>query len=161
MADLWQFEFIDNTRQQEEKISGTIEDTISSGINDVVKKGQTTKKTFASEFAKKIEDDTIKNVMISPLNSLTGGLATPIYRTAKRIISGSSVAGALGTFGATLGIMAVQAGIEHLQNRVKQVEEQVSQLNNTDNVLLRAGAVSNATYYSRNFLGIKKTTNRS
>ena len=163
MAEVWQFQFIDNTSQQEEAIPSGINDVLGSGVSEKPNKSKDnkSKKTFSSEFTKKIEDDTIKDVLISPLNTVTGGLASPIYRTAKRIASGAAVGATLGAFGATLAIMAVQKGIDHLQNRIKEVEEEVARLNNADNVLIRSGSVSTANYYSRNFLGIKKTTNRS
>lgn len=163
--ETWQLEFIDSTSGKDEAIPSGVGDVLGSGVGEKNKKNKDKnlkdKKTFAGEFTKKIEDDTIKDVLISPLNTITGGFASPIYRTAKRLASGAAVGATLGAFGATLAIMAVQKGLEHLQNRVKEVEEEVSKLNNTDNVLIRAGAVSKATYYSRNFLGIKKTTDRS
>ena len=67
----------------------------------------------------------------------------------------------LGTFAVNVGFLALQKGIDALQTRMANLEKQAQTMNNKDNALLRAGSVSQATYYSANlFTGIKKTTNR-
>lgn len=161
----WQLEFIDSTSQTTDKMSSGIGDVLGSGVsskpNIKRENSEKDKKTFSSEFTKKIEDDTLKMSIISPLNKLTGGLASPIYRASKRIESGASIGSVLGGLGATFAVMAIQTGIKHLQNRLQKVEEEVTRLNNADNVMIRAGSVSKATYYSTSWGGFKVKTNRS
>lgn len=162
----WQLEFIDSTSQTDEKVGSGIGDVLGSGVNEKSTqkkdKSEKEKKTFGSEFAAKVEDDTMKAAIISPLNQLTGGFAGPIYRAIKRSqtskMSGGAIAGGLV---ATLAILALKTGITHIQNRVQKVEEEVTRLNNADNVVIRAGSVSKATYYSTGWSGLTVKTNRS
>lgn len=165
MAD-WTFEFIDSTTQKsedEEKLSSTIPDTIGSGVNDKASKKATkkTKETFSNTFSQKVEQDTIQQFIVSPLNTATGGLATPLYQSAKRIANGATMGAVAGDLVATLGIMAIQATISALQTRMQEIEQKVTELGNADNVLIRAGSVSKATYYSGNIFGVQTKTNRS
>lgn len=158
---IYRFEFVSDANEQKE-IDASIEDTVGSGASEKPsKKKEKKKKTFSTQFTKKVQDTTLNTVVISPLNTVTGGLASPVANTIKRIYSGNISAGAVvGGAVATIGIMAIQGGIRYLQNRMQELETKVESLNNEDNVLLRAGSVSKATYYSANIIGIKKKTNR-
>lgn len=159
--NIYRFEFVDNTQQAQQVASG-VQDTIGAGANEkATKKPSQSKKTASQEFTKKVTEDSLQNFIISPLNTATGGLASPIASTTKRIVGGGDVGASLGTLGATLTILAVQKGIQALQNRMIELENKVTSLNNTDNALIRAGSVSKATYYSANIFGIKQRTDRS
>ena len=162
--DSIKFEFVDNTITKDEKISSEVPDVLGSGANEKSSHSADTKskKSFGDTFTTKAGNDLVRDTIISPLNTATGGLASPLYRSAKQLISGSATFGAVaGSLTASLAIIAVQKGIEALQNRMAEVEEKVKTLNNADNVILRAGAVSTATYYSGNIFGIQKKTDRS
>lgn len=157
----WRFVFEDNT-SQENGITSGIENTLGSGTSQKAsRKSQTSSKNFSDVVAQKGSEKLFEQTIVSPLNTVTGGFANPVYRTAKRLVSGGSVGVALGSFAVTVGVLALERGIEALQNRVATLEKQANQLNNNDNVLLRAGSVRQATYYTSNIFGIKKTTNRS
>lgn len=158
----WRFVFEDNTSQDNSITSG-IENTIGSGTSQKAstKSDKTEKKGFSQTVIEKSSEKLVEQTIVSPLNTVTGGFANPIYRTAKRLVSSGSVGVALGSFAVTVGVLALERGIEALQNRVATLEKQANQLNNNDNVLLRAGSVRQATYYTSNIFGIKKTTNRS
>ena len=160
--NIYRFEFVDNVQQTKQVESG-IKDTIGSGAKQKPnKKEDVSQKQLASqEFTKKISEDSLQNFVVSPLNTATGGLASPIASTTKRILSGGSVGASLGTLGATLSILAIQKGIQALQNRMSELQNKVANLNNSDNALIRAGSVSKVTYYSANIFGIKTKTNRS
>lgn len=161
MADerVYRFEFIDGTQSQ--PVDG-ITDILGSGTKEKSNKKKSDKKDFSDGFVQRIENTAVQQTLISPLNTMTGGLASPTYRLAKSIARGSATMGAsFGAFGATLGIIALQKTIDAIQNRMKELQTKVENLNNTDNALIRAGSVSKATYYSANIFGIKQTTNRS
>lgn len=165
MAD-WTFEFIDSTSNKEldtEKTSSMIPDTLGSGVGEKAdfKASTKSKKGFTDKFLQKASDDTIQNVIVSPLNTVTGGLASPVYGVAKGLMTGASVGAVLGSAVATIGILALQKGIEALQKRQADLETKVQSLGNADNVLIRAGSVSTATYYTSNIVGIQTKTNRS
>lgn len=159
----WKFIFEDATSQAEE-IDSETPVSLGSGTKDkpAKKTGDTSKKTFQGEFIDKGKDKLMEMAVISPLNQATGGLASPLYNTAKQLLSGSSSVGSVLAGGAVaIGAIALQKGIEALERRMQNLEKQADSLNNNDNVLLRAGSVSQATYYSANILGIQKKTNRS
>lgn len=156
MADekVYRFEFISDTK---EELENGVTDILGSGTQESSKKGKSSKKTFSQAFNQKAEDNAMQAILISPLNTATGGLARPVYRATKRIARGGSVSVAMGT----LAVMAIQVGLQALQKRVKDLETKAENLNNTDNALIRAGSISKATYYTANVFGIKQKTNRS
>ena len=158
----WKFVFEDATSEAEE-IDSQTPVSLGSGTKDkpVKQKGDTGKKTFQSEFTQKGKDKAMEMFVISPLNQATGGLASPLYNTAKQLVSGASVSAALGGAAVAIGAIALQKGIEALERRMQNLEKQASELNNNDNALLRAGSVSQATYYRSNIFGVQKKTNRS
>ena len=160
MENVWRFEFVDNTGQPNQ-ISNGITDTLGSGVNEKPDKKKKEEKGFNETFSDKIEGDLIKQYAISPLNTVTGGLASPVYRAVRQIAKGPAVGVAVGGLVATGAMIAISAGIDALKNRMQKLETKVQDLNNTDNALIRAGAVSKTTYYSANIFGIKKKTNRS
>ena len=82
MADdrVYRFEFVSPTQ---ESSSNGITDILGSGTQESPKKAKSNKKTFSDAFAQKAEDNAIQNILVSPLNTATGGLARPIYRTTK------------------------------------------------------------------------------
>lgn len=163
MADgLWRFEIVDGTGALQEEIESGASETIGSGTKEKpAKKGETKEKTFYSSFGDKFKEDMIMNSVVSPLNTATGGLISPIYQSAKSIIGGSAVGATLGTLGATFAIMAIQQGLSALEKRMEDLRNKANELGNTDNALIRAGSVSKTTYYSANIFGIKRKTNRS
>lgn len=156
--NIYRFEFVDETGQQQ--LESGIVNTLGSGTSEKPS-GRTSNKTFSDTFANRVENNLLQQTVISPLNTATGGLARPIASAVKSISKGASVGQTLGTLGGSLAIAGVMLAINYLQNRVKEMETKVENLGNTDNAMLRAGSVSQATYYSANILGIKKTTNRS
>ena len=58
-------------------------------------------------------------------------------------------------------ILALTTGIDHIRNRLQEIETKVNELGNTDNALIRAGSISKETYYTGNIFGVKKVTDRS
>lgn len=164
MAD-WTFEFIDSTSQKEneENLSSVVPDNIGSGANSkpTKKSSKQSKDTFSSTFTEKVQQDSIQQFIVSPLNTVTGGLASPLYASARQLARGATLGAVAGDLIATAGIMALQFGIQALQNRIQEIEQKVTELGNADNVRIRAGSVSTATYYSGNIFGITSKTNRS
>ena len=158
----WKFVFEDATSEAEE-IDSQTPVSLGSGTKDkpAKQKGDKEKKTFQSEFTQKGKDKAMEMFVVSPLNQATGGLASPLYNTAKQLVSGASFGAAIGGAAVAIGAIALQKGIEALERRMQNLEKQAIDLNNTDNALLRAGSVSQATYYSANIFGIQKKTNRS
>lgn len=155
MDNVWRFEFVDETAQGQQIESG-LNDTLGSGIDEKPnKKGSN--RTFADAFNNKATNK-IENVVLSPLNTITGGLANPIYKTAKQISKQGLSAGIIGGAVATFTIV----GLQLLEKRIEDLRKQVDELGNNDNALIRSGSVSKATYYSSSvFSGIKKKTDRS
>lgn len=163
MADgLWRFEIVNATGDLQEEIESGAPETIGSGTKEKSSKKEEKKdKTFYSSFGDKFKEDMIMNSVVSPLNTATGGLISPVYQSAKSIIGGSAVGATLGTLGATFAIMAIQQGLSALEKRMEDLRNKANELGNTDNALIRAGSVSKTTYYSANIFGIKRKTNRS
>ena len=115
--DSIKFEFVDNTITKDEKISSEVPDVLGSGANEKSSHSADTKskKSFGDTFTTKAGNDLVRDTIISPLNTATGGLASPLYRSAKQLISGSATFGAVaGSLTASLAIIAVQKGIEAL-----------------------------------------------
>ena len=165
MAD-WKFEFIDSTTQNSEnddKLSSVIPNTLGSGTNEKASKvpSKEKTKTFSSEFESKLEKDLMNSYVISPLNTVTGGLASPLYQSAKKIAKGATIGAIAGDLVATGVLVAIQFGLNALQNRMQEIETKVANLNNTDNALIRAGSVSKTTYYTGNIFGVRSRTDRS
>lgn len=158
--------YIFEDRQTEEntkKINSTIPSTITSGTGKKKATPKTTEKkqSFATGFNTKFQNEVIQNAILSPLNQATGGLASPIYSSVRQLARGGSfkaLAGGLIGFAIVKGI---ELGLEALNKKVAELDTQVKELGNNDNVLLRAGAINTATYYTRSFLSIKNKTNRS
>lgn len=111
-------------------------------------------------FGKRAAENSIERFAVSPLNTATGGLASPIYGLGKAMVSGAS-AGAIG--GAIAGILmaGVQLAINSVQKRVTALEAQVSEANERDNNMIRAGAKLQASFYDYKFFGGVHRTNRN
>jgi len=157
MADdrVWRFEFVNVSPQKTE--SG-ITDTISSGVKD---KDKDSKNEFIDRFTDKVGGDIVKSAVLTPLNSAVGRVSRPLYMAGRRIVHGGSIGSALGGAAGAIAMMGIEAMINALEKRINDIQEQVRDLNNTDNALIRAGSVSTATYYTGNILGVKQRTDRS
>lgn len=158
----WRFVFEDNTGQNNGITSG-VENTLGSGTSQKSSKRSDNqeKKGFSETVFEKSTEKIFEQSLVSPLNTVTGGLANPIYKAGKRLLSGNLSAGAMGGIAVNLAIAGINFAISKLESRMQSLQQQATQLNNNDNALIRAGRVSQATYYSADITGIKKTTNRS
>ncbi len=97
-----------------------------------------------------------ENAVLAPLNSVTGGMARPIYNVGKSLIQGAS-AGAIAGGLAGVAIAGVKLVIDGINKRIAELENQAKQANERDNALIRAGTVSHATFYETNgLIGIKE-----
>lgn len=158
----WRFTFLSEQQAKENtKIKSGMFTVIGTGTKEKQSKKSGSEEGFSEAFVKKSQEDLIMNMAISPLNSATGGIVSPVYAASKRIIRGAAVGAVVGDLVATLSVMAIQKGIEKLEQRMADLEAKASSLNNTDNVLIRAGSVRNATIYSSNIFGITRKTDRS
>lgn len=158
----WRFTFLSEQQAKESvKIKTGASTVLGSGTKEKQSKKSGSEESFSDAFIKKSQEDLIMQMAISPLNSATGGIVSPVYSASKRIIKGAAIGAVAGDLIATLSVMAIQKGIEALEKRMADLESKASSLNNTDNVLLRAGSVRNATLYSANIFGITKKTDRS
>lgn len=150
----WRFTFTDTSGRQ----------AVTSGTRDIIKNGTDNKDKdgFFDAVQKDSTKKIIQGMIISPLNTVTGGVASPLYKKTKAMLTGSMAIGAgIGSLAVDLGVIGIQAIINNIQNRLDKVEKQANQLGNTDNVLIRAGSVSQATYYTANLFGVKERTDRS
>ena len=111
-------------------------------------------------FGKKIAEDSIQRGIISPLNSVTGGLASPVYSLGKSIATGASGA-AIGGAVAGIAMAGLQLAVTKIQERVARLESQADAANERDNTLIRAGAKTAPTFYEANFFRGVVKTNRS
>ena len=159
MADekVWRFEFVEGRIDKQDSGIGGGED---SGINnkDSDKKS---KNDMFDAFYNKVSGDAAKAAILTPLNSAVGRVSRPLYMAGRRIANGGKIGAAVGTAAGALAIIAIQETINTIQKRIDDIQQQVEKLNEADNVLIRSGAVSTATYYTGNFFGIKKKTDRS
>lgn len=96
----------------------------------------------------------VENFALSPLNQVTGGLASPSYDLAKNAITGGAVGGAA----VGLAIAAITLAVREIQKRIAENEAKAEAANNRDNLLLRSGRVTQATHYTSNVFGVKSTT---
>ena len=111
---------------------------------------------FGEGFEKKAMERSIVRFGISPLDTYTRGFATRGYSAVKALGKGN-----LKAFGSVMGGVAIYGlylGIEALQKRVEKMENKAAEMNEKDNVLLRAGSVSQATFYQGNLWGVKSRT---
>lgn len=159
----WKFTF-QNFGETKDKISSEAKNTIGSGTKERADKKDTD--TNGADLFKQTIDQTsdklIGEMGLNTLNTMTGGLANPIYKSAKRLMTGAKLSSVAGGLIASVSMIALTEAINAVQRRVDSLQEQVTNLGNTDNALIRAGSVSQATYYSSNFFtGIKKRTDRS
>lgn len=158
----WRFTFLSERQAKEStKIPSGTTTVLGSGATEKQNKPSGNNETFTDAFVKKSQEDLIMQMAISPLNSATGGIVSPVYAASKRIIKGAAIGAVVGDLVATLSVMAIQKGLEALERRMSDLESKASSLNNTDNALLRAGSVRNATLYSANIFGISRKTDRS
>lgn len=108
-------------------------------------------------FAKRIVENSIERAAISPLNAATGGLASPVYQLGKTVITGGGAA-AIGGGIAGIVMAGVQLAINKINARVARLESEAQSANERDNVLIRAGVKSQATFYEADFFrGVHKT----
>lgn len=158
----WRFTFLSEQQAKEStKIKSGASTVLGSGTKEKQSKKSGNEESFTDAFVKKSQEDLIMQMAISPLNSATGGIISPVYAASKRIIKGAAIGAVAGDLIATLSVMAIQKGLEALEQRMADLEAKASSLNNTDNALLRAGSVRNATIYSANIFGITRKTDRS
>lgn len=93
---------------------------------------------------------------LAPLNQVTGGMATPVFNTAKALITGAG-AGAIAGAAISLIIAGIQTAISKIQERIAKNEAKAAELNERDNLLIKAGTKTTATFYSGDFYGVKST----
>lgn len=98
----------------------------------------------------------IQQQMLSPLNQVTGGMATPTFNLAKTVITGAG-AGAIGGAVVMLAIQGLQLAISKIQERIAKNEAKASEMNERDNLLIKSGAKTTATFYTGSFNGVKST----
>lgn len=93
---------------------------------------------------------------LAPLNQLTGGMATPTFNMTKGLITGAS-AGGIG--GAAIGVViaGLQLAISKIQERIAKNEAKANELTERDNLLIKAGTKTTATFYTSNFNGVHST----
>ena len=117
-------------------------------------------KVNVSGFANNFQQNLLSSQIITPLNSATGGLASPVYQVGRGLIGGSSALASAGL--ANLAMVGVIFALSTLQKRVEKMENKAEEMNNKDNVLIRAGSKStdSATFYKGGLFGVK-STNRS
>ena len=93
---------------------------------------------------------------LSPLNTATGGLATPAFNIGKSLLTGAS-AGAIGGAIGGLVMAGVNLALRKISERMDRLENEAQSKNNHDNVLIRGGFKAEATYYDANFFsGVNK-----
>ena len=115
--------------------------------------------SMSGGFAKRLTENTIERAFISPLNSATGGLASPAYQIGKSIATGGSKV-AIGGGIAALAVAGVMLAVNAIEKRVAKMESKAEEMNNKDNTLIRAGTTSVATFYKGSLSGVSSTTSR-
>lgn len=161
MESEWRFVFVDESGSKEQISSGALS-TLGSGADETpttTPKNETL--TMGEEMLNKGSQKLLQQTIISPLNSVTSGLASPIYKLAKTAMTTGITTAGLATAGVAIAMQLISTGIGHIQNRLAKLETEARELGNNDNVLLRAGSVSQASYYTYNLFGVSKKTNRS
>lgn len=98
----------------------------------------------------------LQQQMLAPLNQVTGGMATPTFNLAKTVITGAG-AGAIGGAAVMLVIQGLQLAISKIQERIAKNEAKAAEMNERDNLLIKSGAKTTATFYTGNFNGVKST----
>jgi len=110
-------------------------------------------KSVTKGMGKNIVENSISQFVVSPLNSATGGLASPAYSIGKAVATGGAVGSAIGS----ALIVGVTLAINEIEKRVAKMESKAEEMNNKDNTLIRAGTTSVATFYSGNVFGVSST----
>lgn len=113
--------------------------------------------TIESGLRSKLTESTIERAVISPLNSATGGLASPAYSLGKTLLTGGTAA-AIGGGIATVAIAGVMLAVNKIEQRVARMESKAEQMNNRDNTLIRAGSKGFATEYTGGLSGVKSNS---
>lgn len=98
----------------------------------------------------------IEQQTLAPLNQVTGGMATPVFNVAKGVISGAG-AGAIAGAAINAVIAGIQLAISKIEERIAKNEAKAAELNERDNLLIKSGAKTTATFYEGNFNGVKST----
>ena len=112
-----------------------------------------------SAFGKNIANQSINRALISPLNSATGGLASPVYQVGRGMATGASAA-AIGGGLASLAIAGVMLAVNEMGKRVARMEAKAEEMNNRDNLMIRAGSKETPTNYNGGLFGIKTERNQ-
>lgn len=114
-------------------------------------------KTFDRGFARRAVVGGVSQFVATPLNSMTGGLANPIYQVGRSLVLGRNAAVA-GSAVASLILAGVSLAIRAVQDRVSKLEAEAKSKNEREVQLLIAGRISEAsTYNSSFFRGVYKT----
>jgi len=144
--------------------SGVI-NAVGSGVNEspVVINAQQAAAVADAGFMEgatnRVINKSVSQFALSPLNQVTGGLATPVYRLGKAVASGASGA-AVGAGVAAVAIAVAMLLYQAADKQIKENKAKAADLNERDNVLIRSGAVSQSSNYQGNLWGVRKT-NRS
>lgn len=94
-------------------------------------------------------------IMISPLNNITGGLATPIYGAGRALAKGAG-AGAVAGAGVQIAFAVARLVSEAIKKEKEKNATKAEQMSNADNALLRAGSVATATFYESSTFKVRK-----
>ncbi len=126
----------------------------SAGVSDISRSASG--QSFATGAGKRAADQAAQYAL-SPLNQVTGGLATPTYQLAKSFANGTSKA-AIGGAAVGIAIAALNFAIQKIKEEIAENKAKAESANNRDNLLIKSGRVTQATYYSGNLFGVRKTT---
>lgn len=110
---------------------------------------------FAMGAGKRVAGYVAQQAM-APLNQVTGGMATPVFNLGQSIVTGAG-AGAIGGAAVALALQAINLAISKIQERIAKNEAKANEMNERDNLLIKAGVKSYATFYTGNFGGVKST----
>lgn len=113
-------------------------------------------RTLSQGLTKRLGENSIERFVVSPLNSATGGLASPVYHIGKALVTDKSSA-MIGVSIAGLAMAGVMFAINAIETRIAKMEAKAEEMNNKDNALIRAGSKGTATYYTGGLSGVKST----
>jgi hypothetical protein len=163
MADkVYRFEFAVTGIPSDGTIPTTPSQEIPTGIGGASSKASAPQSGFQQALASggKRLVNAVAMEALAPLNQATGGLASQgvmagvaVYNAA---FKGASW-GAVGDSAIGIAITAIQFAINKIQERIAQNEAKAAELNEKDNLLIKAGTKSTPTFYNGSFRGVNST----
>lgn len=159
MDNKYTFEFLTGQSLAEQPTGGIIPTSQTSTIATATVQTNAGNKSFGQGFAKRAAVGSIERFVATPLNQVTGGLASPVYQIGRAVALGSSAA-VIGSSIAMLSLSVIMLSVRALEDRMSKFETEAKAKNEREVLIYRQGFTSQVSTYKASLINGVYKVNR-